>query len=171
MPPTSQPDAVTLKEYLSEWSRLHNDIHDLQNRILQERFAAMDKAVAIQHTEYSRRLDELNHAHQQQRQDFDRYLPRSTYEDFASGYSEWKDNFMNEHTALMLRMSQNEGAVGTMNVRADGLAQRVDKLEKRDVSVEGKLSGGALVVQYAGIALGLIATMLAIGGIISGLLK
>lgn len=45
-----------------------------------DKIAAMEQAVVLQHTEYMRRLDELNHAHEQARADWQRALPREVHD-------------------------------------------------------------------------------------------
>jgi hypothetical protein len=47
---------------------------------------ARDKAHNIQATELSRRLDDLNHAHQNAEKDKQAFLTKSTYEAFLKGY-------------------------------------------------------------------------------------
>jgi len=48
-----------------------------------------DKAMEIQTKELSRRLDELNHAHQRAQQDKADFLGKGTYEAFLKGYEVW----------------------------------------------------------------------------------
>ena len=46
-----------------------------------EKFATRDEALALQATEYERRLSDLNHAHEQARQKEADYVTRDKYED------------------------------------------------------------------------------------------
>lgn len=48
-----------------------------------------DKAMEIQTKELSRRLDELNHAHQRAQQDKQEFLAKNTYEAFLKGFEVW----------------------------------------------------------------------------------
>jgi hypothetical protein len=57
--------------------------------ILEAKFEAHDKAASIQTAELSRRLDELNHAHQRAQQDKAEFLGKSTYEAFLKGFEVW----------------------------------------------------------------------------------
>ena len=65
---------------------------DPQTRIsvLEERIRGMEQARALQATEYERRLDDLNHAHEQARQTLATYLPRDVFEKVEQGWTAWK---------------------------------------------------------------------------------
>ncbi len=65
--------SVELREYLE--ARVQHE-HDL----VETRLAALAEALRLQHSEYARRLDELNHAHAQAVQNWQRYLPREVFD-------------------------------------------------------------------------------------------
>ena len=48
------------------------------------------KALELQAAEYKRRLDELNHAHQQAQENWARSLPRETFASFQSEWDKWR---------------------------------------------------------------------------------
>jgi hypothetical protein len=50
-----------------------------------------DKAVALNHVETLRRLEELNHAHAQNVIDKQDYLPRQMFEQFANENARWRE--------------------------------------------------------------------------------
>lgn len=57
--------------------------------VMKAELSARDKAMEIQTKELSRRLDELNHAHQRAQQDKAEFLNKSTYEAFLKGFETW----------------------------------------------------------------------------------
>jgi len=59
--------------------------------IAQLQFDLTEKAVALNHVETLRRLDELNHAHAQNTLDKQEYLPRQMFEQYTSDNSKWRE--------------------------------------------------------------------------------
>jgi hypothetical protein len=61
-----------------------------EREVLRAELAARDKAMDIQTKELSRRLDELNHAHQRAQQDKQEFLNKTTYEAFLAIFTPWQ---------------------------------------------------------------------------------
>ncbi len=57
--------------------------------IFKAEIESRDKAHSIQAMELSRRLDDLNHAHQNAEKDKQAFLTKSTYEAFLKGFETW----------------------------------------------------------------------------------
>jgi hypothetical protein len=57
--------------------------------VFKSELESRDKAHTVQAMELSRRLDELNHAHQRSNEDKAEFLPRMTYDTFLKGYEVW----------------------------------------------------------------------------------
>jgi len=72
----------------------------------EQRFAAMDTALELKSEELSRRLDILNHAHEQAREVQSTYVPREVFEAFVASFTEYKDT---TNRALILREGQSSG--------------------------------------------------------------
>jgi hypothetical protein len=60
-----------------------------ERAVMKAELEARDRAMEIQTKELSRRLDELNHAHQRAQQDKAEFLNKTTYDAFLKGYETW----------------------------------------------------------------------------------
>jgi sensor domain CHASE-containing protein len=61
------------------------------DRVCSLQFDLAAKAVALNHIETLRRLDELNHAHAQNMVDKQDFLPRQMFEQFANENAKWRE--------------------------------------------------------------------------------
>ena len=68
-------------------------------KIAQLQFELGAKAVALNHVEVLRRLDELNHAHAQTVIDKQEYLPRQMFEQFVADNTKWREQVNNSISA------------------------------------------------------------------------
>jgi hypothetical protein len=59
--------------------------------VLEQRLLALERAIALQAMEYSRRLEELNHAHAQQVQAQATYIGREVYEGYVKEERSWRE--------------------------------------------------------------------------------
>jgi hypothetical protein len=59
---------------------------------LETRLDAMDKANHLAYSELQRRLDVLNHSHEEMVRDKEHYLPREVHEQFYDEYRAWRDS-------------------------------------------------------------------------------
>jgi hypothetical protein len=69
---------------------------DMLDRLFHERIEAVDRAIVLQAREYARRLEELNHAHQNAVQDRAGYLQREVWEANRKELEVWKTNVTSE---------------------------------------------------------------------------
>jgi len=81
----------------------------------EQRFEAMDEALRLKSEELSRRLDILNHAHEQAREVQSTYVPREVFEGFVQAFTEYKDT---TNRALILREGRTAGLGLSANVLA-----------------------------------------------------
>ena len=79
---------------------------DTLKELIEQQFAAMDKALALKSEELSRRLDILNHAHERAVEVQHTYVPREVFEAFIERFDEYKET---TNRALILREGQSRG--------------------------------------------------------------
>ncbi len=58
--------------------------------LLDQREVGHSRALDLQANEYMRRMNELNHAHQQAQENWARSLPRETFASFQSEWDKWR---------------------------------------------------------------------------------
>jgi hypothetical protein len=58
--------------------------------LLDAKESAFAKALELQAAEYARRMNELNHAHQQAQENWARSLPRETFANFTDQWDKWR---------------------------------------------------------------------------------
>jgi hypothetical protein len=63
--------------------------------VLIARFDAMDKAHGVAYTELQRRLDMLNHAHEEMVRDKEHFQSREGFQQFFEDYGKWRDSVNN----------------------------------------------------------------------------
>ena len=91
---------------------------DTLKELHEQRFQAMDTALELKAEELSRRLEILNHAHEQAREIQSTYVPREVFEGFVQAFTEYKDT---TNRALILREGKTEGFSVSANVLASAL--------------------------------------------------
>jgi hypothetical protein len=64
---------------------------DVRVAVLEEHLRGMETALQLQHEEYQRRLDELNHAHEKQVQDQATYVERRLYDAGMTEWGKWRE--------------------------------------------------------------------------------
>ena len=63
--------------------------------LLDARESAFAKALELQAAEYARRMNELNHAHQQAQENWARSLPRETFANHLGEWDKWRTEVNN----------------------------------------------------------------------------
>ena len=129
---------------------------EAQERVHQAEREADKEALRLQRVEYLRRLEDLNHAHEQQRQDFDRFVSKDTY------YSLEKDVRTIEKVVPTLVTNQmHETLINTTNLNISNAAaefqRRVGAMENWKAGVDGKLAGAIGVVTLLSVVIGIVA--------------
>ena len=105
---------------------------------LEERMAAIDKALVLQAAEYSRRLDGLNHAHEEARAVLNTYMTRETWDNNLKEHDLWREKVdaslarQPEPNAIDGRLkvletsyARSEGAISQAKTDASALAFKV----------------------------------------------
>ena len=89
-----------------------NDVHghavDIALARLEEQVKSMDTAQKLQAKEYARRLDELNHAHEQAREVLGTYLPRETWEAWIKDEGQRREKLDDEIQELRRDISNSK---------------------------------------------------------------
>jgi hypothetical protein len=120
-------------------------IHTIESlkELHEQRFAAMDKAIVLLASEMARRLDVLNHAHEQAREKERDFIGREAFETFVQR--------VNEDFAMLRRESQTAANVATAaresarKTAADEITEQNTANERRFGAIEGihaKIIGG-----------------------------
>lgn len=103
--PDSEQNVISLKEHLL------GKISELKSWFLitlEQYQKATEKALELQAKEYERRLDSLNHAHDQAIQDKTLLLPREIFEAFLKEFQQYKET---TSRALILREGEKQGSL------------------------------------------------------------
>ena len=112
---TDERNTVSLKEYLLVMRTADREIADRQQAFLDLRFELAERALELDHIEMLRRLDLLNHAHEDARQKEASFVGREVYESQIRDHNKWRDEV---NAALSNRQGKSSviyglaGAVG-----------------------------------------------------------
>src|SRR5271156_516726 len=80
--------------------------------VLEDRFHMLDKAQNIAYVELQRRLDTLNHAHEEAKHKESHFMPRENFEQFFKDFGVWRDTVDKFQSNLNGRIAVLVGAVG-----------------------------------------------------------
>lgn len=146
--PTEQKDFVTLREFEQRFTELRQLIDErtrYEREILSTRENLLKEALGKQASEYERRLNELNHAHQIAKENWQQSMPRELFEQWDREYQKWKESIQASQQRLV-------------TVEAlDRVDTRVKELEKS----ANKVSGAVVLLGIAGAA-GVVALLMGI---------
>lgn len=118
---TNESNSVSLKEHLLALLTAEREIADRQKGFVDLRFDLADKALQLDHVETLRRLDLLNHAHEQARMKEASFVGREVYESQTRENNKWRDEV---NAALSTRQGRSSvtsglaGAVGGLALSA-----------------------------------------------------
>jgi len=118
---SDQSNSVSLKEHLLALLAADREIADRQKRFVDLRFDLAEKALQLDHVETLRRLDLLNHAHEQARMKEASFVGREVYESQTRENNKWRDEV---NAALSTRQGRSSvtsglaGAVGGLALSA-----------------------------------------------------
>jgi hypothetical protein len=138
-----QMDVESLRSLMDREHRHLRDEIDAERRIIKQRFKAGDRALTLSAQELSRRLDTLNHAHEQAREKERDFIRRESFDTFVQRVS--------DDLGLFRRDSQSAANVATAareaarKAVADEMAEQNTSNEKRFGRIEGvhaKIFGG-----------------------------
>jgi hypothetical protein len=147
---------VTLREFEQRLSSLQQQINDrirIERELIETRSNALDKALELAAKETERRLEELNHAHENATANWLRSLPREVFEGTVSEWSKWRDT-VNVHVTTMA-----------------GMPSVLAAIEVRIKQVETQLqqaTGALVLIRFMGFAgvIALLVTFLRMAGVI-----
>jgi hypothetical protein len=116
-----QSNSVSLKEHLLALLVAQRDIADREKAFVDLRFELAERALQLDHVEMLRRLDLLNHAHEDARQKEASFVGREVYESQVKEHNKWRDEV---NSALSTRQGKSSvtsglaGAVGGLALSA-----------------------------------------------------
>ena len=116
-----QRNSVSLKEYLVAMLAAEREKAEQQRTFVDLRFELAERALQLDHVEMLRRLDLLNHAHEDARQKEASFVGREVYESQVKDHNKWRDEV---NSALSTRQGKSSvtsglaGAVGGLALSA-----------------------------------------------------
>jgi hypothetical protein len=116
-----QCNSVSLKEHLLAVLAADRELADRERIFVSLRFELAERALELDHVEMLRRLDLLNHAHEDARQKEASFVGREVYESQIRDQSKWRDEV---NAALSNRQGRSSvtsglaGAVGGLALSA-----------------------------------------------------
>ncbi len=113
-----QHDSVSLKEYFLALLASNREKADQQHVFVGHRFELAEKALQLAHTETLRRLDLLNHAHEQARLKEASFVGREVYESQTKENNKWRDEVNAALSTRQGRSSVTSGLAGAVGAFA-----------------------------------------------------
>jgi hypothetical protein len=109
-----QRDLVSLKEYLLAMLAAEREKAEQQKTFFDLRFELAEKALQLDHLETLRRLDLLNHAHEDARQKEASFVGREVYESQTKENNKWRDEVNAALSTRQGRSSVTSGVAGAI---------------------------------------------------------
>jgi hypothetical protein len=88
---TEERNSVSLKEHLLVMRAADREVMELHQDAIDMRFELVQRALELDHAEMLRRLDLLNHAHEDARRKEASFVGREVYESQMKDHSKWRD--------------------------------------------------------------------------------
>ena len=110
----NDPNCVSLKEHLLALLAEQKEMATQRKATLDLRFELAQRALELDHTEMLRRLDLLNHAHEEARQKEASFVGREVYESQAKEHNKWRDEVNATLSARQGRSSVTSGVAGAV---------------------------------------------------------
>ena len=116
-----QRNSVSLKEHLLTILAAEREMANREKIFVELRFDLAERALQLDHVEMLRRLDLLNHAHEDARQKEASFVGREVYESQIKDHNKWRDEV---NSALSNRQGKTSvtsglaGAVGGLAISA-----------------------------------------------------
>jgi hypothetical protein len=105
---------VSLKEHLLVLLANQHEMAMQRKAMVEMRFELAQKALELDHIEMLRRLDLLNHAHEEARQKEASFVGREVYESQAKEHNKWRDEVNATLSARQGRSSVTSGVAGAV---------------------------------------------------------
>jgi hypothetical protein len=109
-----QPNSVSLKEHLLALIAIERESADRERTFIDLRFQLAERALELDHVEMLRRLDLLNHAHEDARQKEASFVGREVYESQVKEHNKWRDEVNSALSTRQGRTSVTSGLVGAV---------------------------------------------------------
>jgi hypothetical protein len=107
-------NSVSLKEYLLALLADQKEMATQRRAMVDLRFELAERAVELDHVETLRRLDLLNHAHEEARQKEASFVGREVYESQAKEHNKWRDEVNATLSSRQGRSSVTSGVAGAV---------------------------------------------------------
>ena len=107
-------NSVSLKEHLLALLADQHEMATQRRAMVDMRFELAQRAVELDHVETLRRLDLLNHAHEEARQKEASFVGREVYESQAKEHNKWRDEVNATLSARQGRSSVTSGVAGAV---------------------------------------------------------
>ncbi|MGD0182694.1 MAG: hypothetical protein ABSC15_23015 [Terriglobales bacterium] len=109
-----QTNSVSLKEHLLALIAIERESADRERTFIDLRFQLAERALELDHVEMLRRLDLLNHAHEDARQKEASFVGREVYESQVKEHNKWRDEVNSALSTRQGRTSVTSGLVGAV---------------------------------------------------------
>ena len=107
-------NSVPLKEHVLALLADQHEMATQRETMVNLRFELAQRAVELDHVETLRRLDLLNHAHEEARQKEASFVGREVYESQTKEHSKWRDEVNATLSARQGRSSVTSGVAGAV---------------------------------------------------------
>jgi hypothetical protein len=109
-----QRNSVSLKEYLLTVLACEREKAEQQRSFVELRFELAERALQLDHVEMLRRLDLLNHAHEDARQKESSFVGREVYESQIKDHNKWRDEVNSALSNRQGKASVTSGLAGAV---------------------------------------------------------
>jgi hypothetical protein len=109
-----QCNSVSLKEHLLAMLAVEREKVEQQKSFIDLRFQLAERALELDHIEMLRRLDLLNHAHEDARQKEASFVGREVYESQIKDNNKWRDQVNSVLSTRQGRSSVTSGVAGAV---------------------------------------------------------
>jgi hypothetical protein len=109
-----QRNSVSLKEHLLSMLAADREMADRQRVFVDLRFELAERALQLDHVEMLRRLDLLNHAHEDARQKEASFVGREVYESQIKDHNKWRDEVNSALSTRQGKSSVTTGVIGAV---------------------------------------------------------
>jgi len=107
-------NSVSLKEHLLTMLAAEREMGSQQKAFIDLRFELAERALELDHIEMLRRLDLLNHAHEDARQKEASFVGREVYESQVKENNKWRDDVNSALSTRQGRSSVTSGVAGAV---------------------------------------------------------
>jgi hypothetical protein len=109
-----QCNSVSLKEHLLTLLAIDREMATERKAFTDLRFELAERALELDHIETLRRLDLLNHAHEDARQKEASFVGREVYESQVKEHNKWRDEVNSALSTRQGRSSVTSGVAGAV---------------------------------------------------------